>query len=76
MILYFHEGANSLMGEHLQWRIPLLREEVNMVVFVKSFLVIFVKIIYGCIYKTNFFSQNNDITVIQLYTSDTQEQLG
>ena len=34
-ILYFHSGANALIGEHLQWRIPLLGDQKNMVVFVK-----------------------------------------
>ena len=64
------------MGEHLQQRIPLLRQDVNMVVFVKLSLVVFVKTNYGRICQNNFFTLNNNITVIHLYTSDTQDQSG
>ena len=64
------------MGEHLQQRIPLLRQDVNMVVFVKLSLVVFVKTNYGCICQNHFFTLNNNITVIHLYTSDTQDQSG
>ena len=42
-ILYFHSGANALIGEHLQWRIPLLGDQKNMVVFITLILVVFVK---------------------------------